>query len=719
MAPEQARAPSQVTTAADVYGVGAILYERLTGRAPFSAETPLATLELVTEHNPDRPSAVNPAVPRDLEAVCLKCLAKQPADRYPSAEALADDLARWLTGRPVLARPSQWWERAWRTLNRHPVLSGLSLVTAIALVVAVVTLAVSNASIGKKEKEATAARDELYESLRREQRLVAAERVAAAGRLYEINQLPQAWDVLARCPPDFRGWEWRYLASLRRAGPIILAGHEEAVAGAAFLADGRLVSADAAGVIRVWDPDAGTEIKSWQAGPRAVAGLAVHPVRPWIATASETGIDVSDADTGRAVGHVPGSAWVAFSPDGTQLAAGSPGGAALWETTGWARVHELSGHGRGTLSGAYSPDGSRLVTSSLDRTVRTWDPRTGRPVGEPWTRQLPVTQVAYSPDGTVVLEAHSTAVWFADSTTGASVAPAAESARRPLLTVGPRQVAMAGPHHEVLVGTPRGAIGLTFRGHAFAITALAFNREGKRLASAGLDRTIRIWDATRDLEVSTLPTLADPWGVAASPTGRRLALSSRPLGSPAEHTVAVFEMSTGERAFTVPGCGGVAYSPDGRWLATGRRGGGVAIWDAATGAVLRAIPLANGPAMRVVFTLDSRRLFAADAAGAVRVWETAAWGEPTVLPTGVGTIAGLDVSPDGRHLVAAGKTGAEVWSLEGGTLFKRLSGEFVFAAEFSLDGRWLAIAERARVRLFDAISWKEQTGLSHPGGAEA
>jgi WD40 repeat protein len=123
--------------------------------------------------------------------------------------------------------------------------------------------------------------------------------------------------------------------------------------------------------------------------------------------------------------------------------------------------------------------------------------------------------------------------------------------------------------------------------------------------------------------------------------------------------------------------------------------------------------------MRVAFTADSRRLVAGDATGVVRVWDTTTWAEPTVFSTGVGHIAGLDVSPDGRQVVAAGRTGAEVWSLGDGTLVQRLRDDFGFAVEFSVDGRRLALAERARVRLFDAITWKEQPSLGHPGGAEA
>src|SRR5262249_46192108 len=144
MAPEQARGSAEITTQADVWGLGAILYELLTGRPPFKGADWVDTLAKVKDDDPARPRAFCPFVDRDLETVCLKCLEKDPVRRYASAAALAEDLDRWRAGEPIQARRAGLAERAIKWVRRNPAGATVVGVTAAAVAAVIVSLTVSN-----------------------------------------------------------------------------------------------------------------------------------------------------------------------------------------------------------------------------------------------------------------------------------------------------------------------------------------------------------------------------------------------------------------------------------------------------------------------------------------------------------------------------------------------------------------------------------------------
>ena len=189
VAPEQASGAADATTAADTYSLGAILYELLTGRPPFRSATPLATLRQVVEQPPPPPRTVRPGLPADLEIICLKCLEKQPADRYGSAEALADDLERFLRGEPILARPAGALERVWRWSRRNPGAAAMLGAVFVLLLVVAVGAGVGNLWL----RQALADTDEERDRARRAERATEEELVdtmLARARANSLSRRP-------------------------------------------------------------------------------------------------------------------------------------------------------------------------------------------------------------------------------------------------------------------------------------------------------------------------------------------------------------------------------------------------------------------------------------------------------------------------------------------------------------------------------------------------
>jgi WD40 repeat protein len=249
MAPEQAAGKgNEAGAAADVWALGAILYECLTGGPPFRAATEFDLLQAILVDDPLPVRRLQPKVPRDLETICLHCLHKEPGKRYASAQALADDLRRFLEDRPIKARPVRPWVRAWKWAKRHPARAGLA--GALALLAAVL-VAVAVAAILRARADKEEARRDRY-----------LRHIALADRSLRASQPDLAESFLEQCPEDLRAWEWHYLKRLCRLEVVALEGHKARVRALAYSADGRrVVTASEDGTARIWDTGTGKVLR--------------------------------------------------------------------------------------------------------------------------------------------------------------------------------------------------------------------------------------------------------------------------------------------------------------------------------------------------------------------------------------------------------------------------------------------------------------------------
>ena len=373
MAPEQAAGHSrEATTAVDVYSLGAILYELLTGRPPFQAESTGKTIRLVLETDPISPVVHNPSVPPDLATICLKCLEKEPARRYASAELLAQELDRFCRGEPILARPVGWAERSWRWCRREPALAGL----AAALVV---VLIIGFTGVVWKWRGEVSQREFAQQENQRAQQAVTRLEIERAESLLEAGDSTRGLAYLARLlrqQPTNHVVAERLMSALTYRSfclPVAPLRHGKALNSLTgqqkewfrrseffpFFFPGSLVMAD-------FSPD------SWRVVTASEDGTA----RLWNALTGEP--------LGDPMRHEAEVLWAQFSGDGRRIVTASVDGSArIWRAdTGQLAAPPLR-HRDVVHFATFSPDGQKVVTASRDHTVRIWNAQTGQPIGAP------------------------------------------------------------------------------------------------------------------------------------------------------------------------------------------------------------------------------------------------------------------------------------------------------------------------------------------------
>jgi WD40 repeat protein/serine/threonine protein kinase len=691
MAPEQVSGErALVGPTTDIYALGVMLYRLITGRMPFQNENTLELLRAVTSDEPPRPRRLQPRLPRDLEAITLHCLEKEPGQRYSSALALADDLQSFRQGKQVTARPVGAIERLARACRRRPLVASLLALLTVSLFAGVggVTWKWLEASEERDRANVNALRAEDEKNAALYQAYRAC--LAAASPALQNHDVDDAARHLESAPEALRGWEWRHLhgrlddssavVSLPPGGNGFLIPAPDRLRIGVLTSDG----------LRVTDLEGGKDATvRLRPEQRIVVGATQTRrglrVAVWV---NGTTIDLLD-DAGQVVCRVatpenkdPQPASVVVSPDGTRLACrtdGDPNRVTVFDATTGKQTAICEGHGDEIRALSFSPDSTRLATGNVNQTARLWDAITGKLLATCQGHRSTVQSITFSPDGLRLLTASADSTvrqW--DARTGQEVV-------------------------------------LPYDRHSGQIFSAVYSSDGQWVASTGEDRTIRVWRARDRREVAILQghtyCVVD---VAFAPDGRRLAsLSSRwPGVNAGDDTVRVWDVDPRAPLPVLRGHTGtiypMAYSPDGRWLASGSWDKTVRLWDAATGELCATLThpsfvwgLAFGPDGTWLVTgchQDDR----------LRIWDLATARVRQEIPLPKQNITSLTVSSDGARVAVTGYDDANGQKFRL-TVCDIASGKTLFSTEgwalaYSPDGRWLATvaADEKTVLLLDA-----------------
>jgi WD40 repeat protein len=735
MSPEQATAQNDlVGTGSDVYSLGAILYELLTRKVVFAGGSYLETLRLVTQTEPTPLAKLRTGIPRDLDAICMKCLEKDPRRRYPSAFALTQDLRRFLAGELTEARPVGTLERFVRWAKRKPTTAALVGVCVVGATALLSVCLWYNARLSRLlvESEADRERAEASERLALDREDLAMEhvyasRIATAQEAWNQGNMSDVEEMLSELTPlagqrDRRSIEWSYLRGLVNNASTRLSGHRGRAAAVEYSGDASLVASGGKdGTVRLWNAVTHQPNRVWNVGEKnEVNAVTFSPDGRTLAAATDDGTVIlwhveNGAERGR-LQKQPG--WVAdvtFSPDGKLIASvGSDKTVRLWDSATLRPKAALAGH-RDIVRGArFLLGGALLTTTSEDQTLRLWDMATMRcvrveklqpPKGHDNAR---TTSLAVSTDGkSLVVCMGTVSIWTVESPdllkpVTAFFAPAVRCAT------------FSRDGRSLLIGTDDAKLWKweiakqefsgVHRGHREQILAVAASPRADEVVTASRDGDVRIWTDKSGQPFQTLTTFRwEPVAFDVSPSGESLAL----MGTQGE--IVIVDSANGTRQGhwidKRNERGSVAYFASGHRLLVSREGAGCRVCDVATGKCVADFPELYG---RALPTVEGTRFVAAtDNFLEVFDFETR---QRLARSKFSSTVTNVRFTSDGRHLAVGGHAG-EIWICDGQDLHveRQLVGhrDHVSSLVFAKNHLWLCTrSDDYSVRLWD---W--QTGM--------
>jgi WD40 repeat protein/serine/threonine protein kinase len=725
MSPEQAVLTSlDIDTRSDIYALGVLLYELLTGKTPFDAQELLANgvdamRRTIREQEPPRPSSRLSTLPGqelstaaqcrgldaprlvselrgDLDWIVMKCLEKDRARRYETTNGLALDIQRHLNNEPVEARPPSSLYRFQKLAQRNKLALGTAAGIAGAIVfgVAVSVWQAVRATRAEHEQSvlwAAAEKARQTEAGLRQTAQMEAARAEAASRELKLSLSASDFSQGVRFIAEGNGSEaLAFLARSLAANPTnyaaltrlttllayntwmvptLVFGNGEQATSVQFSPDGKQIITASGDTARVWDAQTGLPLTEPLQHSNRVHSAQFSPDGKRIVTASAMTVHLWDAKNGsplaESMEHTNRVFSAQFSPDGNLLLTTSENNIVrVWDAQTGHLSPGIIVHDDVVRSAKFSPDGKRIVTASFNNTARVWDALTGRAITEPLRHSDWVNSVEFSPDGKRILTAsrdRTARLWDAQN------------------------------------GQPLGEP-LT---HADSVSSAQFSPDGKRIVTASQDTTARVWDAETARPLTE--ALKHGGGVLSaqfSLDGRQIlttsfdhrarlwnAATGQPLCQPMEH---------GEAVYTA------WFSPDGKRIATSSHDNIARVWDAQTGPARPVLMLHSNPVYSAHFSPDGKRIVT----DGTHVWDALTGQSLARLLTHEQAGFAAEFSPDGKKIVTLSHD-TRVWDAQTGKLLTGplAQGAMINSARFSPDGKRIltvTVPKDKAARLWDA-----------------